>query len=99
MVTLVLLIMLTPLLPDPRPSMSSPWSRTSELAGVLTTMPFCPADTSTPAGPVEGQLIVIDLVSGTAPKPPGSRQLLSPPAAVLEMATAKVRHGSVRLQG
>src|SRR5215210_3251238 len=35
----------------------------------------------------------------TAPKPPGSRQLISPPAAVFEMAPAKVLHGAVRLQG
>src|ERR1700755_1846154 len=35
----------------------------------------------------------------TAPKPPGSRQLISPPAAVLEMAPAKVLQGAVRLQG
>src|SRR3954464_11231586 len=35
----------------------------------------------------------------TAPKPPGSRQLISPPAAVLEIAPAKVLHGAVRLHG
>jgi hypothetical protein len=35
----------------------------------------------------------------TAPKPPGSRQLISPLSAVLEMAPAKVLHGAVRLQG
>src|SRR2546430_16270266 len=33
------------------------------------------------------------------PKPPGSRQLISPPVAVLEMAPAKVLHGAVRLHG
>src|SRR5829696_5744411 len=43
--------------------------------------------------------MVIDLMIETAPKPPGSRQLISPPAAVLEMAPAKVLHGAVRLQG
>src|ERR1700752_2662207 len=43
--------------------------------------------------------MVIDLVMVTAPKPPGSRQLISPPAAVLEMAPAKVLHGAVRLHG
>src|SRR4051794_37490025 len=35
----------------------------------------------------------------TPPKPPGSRQLISPPAAVLEIAPAKVLQGAVRLQG
>src|SRR5687768_5176835 len=43
--------------------------------------------------------MVIDLVIVTAPKPPGSRQLISPPAAVLEIAPAKVLHGAVRLHG
>src|SRR5215471_17273357 len=45
------------------------------------------------------QSIVIDLVMVTAPKPPGSRQLISPLTMVLEMAPAKVLHGAVRLQG
>src|SRR5207253_1008194 len=31
--------------------------------------------------------------------PPGSMQLMMPPAAVLEMAPANVLHGAVRLQG
>ena len=43
--------------------------------------------------------IVIDLVIVTAPKPPGSKALISPPAAVLEIAPAKVLQGAVRLQG
>src|SRR5947199_5880798 len=33
------------------------------------------------------------------PKPPGSRQLISPAVAVLEIAPAKVLQGAVRLQG
>src|ERR687887_1437281 len=45
------------------------------------------------------QSMVIDLVMVTAPKPPGSRQLISPLIAVLEMAPAKVLQGAVRLQG
>ncbi len=45
------------------------------------------------------QSMVIDLVMVTAPKPPGSRQLISPLSAVFEMAPAKVLHGAVRLQG
>ena len=48
---------------------------------------------------VPPQSIVIDLVMVTAPKPPGSMQLISPNAAVFEMAPAKVLHGAVRLQG
>src|ERR1041384_5875549 len=36
---------------------------------------------------------------GTAPRPPGSRQSISPPAAVLLMAPANVMHGAVRLHG
>ena len=44
-------------------------------------------------------MIVIDLVMVTPPKPPGSRQLISPPAAVFEIAPAKVLHGAVRLHG
>src|ERR1051325_9010391 len=55
-------------------------------------------DTSTPAVPAS-QEMVIDLTTVTAPKPPGSRQLISPPAAVLEMAPAKVLQGAVRLHG
>src|SRR4051812_36123228 len=40
-----------------------------------------------------------DLLIVTAPKPPGSRQLISPPAAVFEIAPAKVLQGAVRLHG
>ena len=42
---------------------------------------------------------MIDFVIVTAPKPPGSRQLISPLGAVLEVAPAKVWHGAVRLHG
>lgn len=42
--------------------------------------------------------MVIDFVTVTAPKPPGSMQLISPAAAVLEIALAKVLQGAVRLQ-
>src|SRR5205807_6402639 len=49
--------------------------------------------------PVSLQLMVIALVMVTVPKPPGSRQLISPPAAVLEIAPAKVLQGAVRLHG
>src|SRR4051812_42155351 len=43
--------------------------------------------------------MVSDLLIVTAPKPAGSRQLISPPAAVFEIAPAKVLHGAVRLHG
>src|SRR5580693_4863187 len=43
--------------------------------------------------------MVIDLVMVTPPKPPGSSTLISPCAAVLEIAPAKVLHGAVRLHG
>src|SRR5690349_6842996 len=55
-------------------------------------------DTTTPAVPAS-QEIVIALGMVTAPKPPGSRQLISPPVAVLEIAPANVLHGAVRLHG
>src|SRR5262245_66578668 len=102
MPTFAALMIATPSIPAigpfANPSMSSPSSRTSAFAGVLTITPVVPA-ARMPAVPVEGQLIVIDLVIVTAPKPPGSRQLISPPAAVFEMAPAKVLQGAVRLHG
>src|SRR5215475_6802534 len=55
-------------------------------------------DTSTPAVPVS-QEMVMDLVIVTAPNPPGSRQLISPPVAVFEIAPGNVLQGAVRLQG
>src|SRR5262245_19238394 len=48
---------------------------------------------------VSSQSMVMDFVMVTAPKPPGSMQLISPNAAVFDMAPAKVLHGAVRLQG
>ncbi len=60
-------------------------------------MPLVP-ETSTPASNPSEEM-VIDLVMVTAPKPPGSRTLISPPAAVFEIAPAKVLHGAVRLHG
>ncbi|MGQ2929663.1 MAG: hypothetical protein ACT6Q3_04250, partial [Sphingopyxis sp.] len=44
-------------------------------------------------------MIEIDLVIVTMPYSPASRQLISPPDAVLTMAPAKVWQGAVRLQG
>jgi hypothetical protein len=43
--------------------------------------------------------MLIDLVIVIAPKPPESRTLISPAAAVLEIAPANVLQGAVRLQG
>src|SRR5262245_50199981 len=43
--------------------------------------------------------MVIAFVIVTTPNPPGSKQLISPPAAVFEIAPAKVLHGAVRLHG
>src|ERR1043166_5257240 len=88
---------LIPTNPVPSPSMSRPFRYTTSVAPAAMTMPFVP-DTSTPAVPAS-QEMVIDFVMVTPPKPPGSRQLISPPAAVLEMAPAKVLHGAVRLHG
>src|SRR4051794_31964663 len=93
---LTLPVTVMPLRPVPRPSMSRPSRMTLSLTPAAITMALVP-ETSTPASNVER--IVIDLVIVTPPKPPGSRTLISPPPAVLEMAPAKVLHGAVRLQG
>src|SRR5262249_22812963 len=45
------------------------------------------------------QSTVIDLVMVSAPRPPGSRQLISPLTWVFEIAPAKVLQGAVRLHG
>src|SRR3954468_14156699 len=79
-----------------------PWitrlrSTTLSLAPALTITPLAPEFRMPPA--LVPQSIVIDLVIVTAPNPPGSRQSISPPAAVLEMAPAKVLQGAVRLHG
>src|SRR5436190_11215323 len=83
--------------PVPMPLMSRPLSVTLSVFVAFTTIAFVPA-TSTPPS-VYWHLIVSDLVIVTPPKPPGSRQLISPPLAVFEMAPAKVLHGAVRLHG
>src|SRR5918911_3551021 len=84
-------------MPVPKPLMSSPRRMTQSVGPAFTTTPFVPA-ASTPAI-TPSQLIVIAFVIVTAPKPPGSRQFISPLAAVFEIAPAKVLHGAVRLQG
>src|SRR5437763_16523864 len=67
------------------------------VAESLTFTPLTPDASIDPNVPP--QSMVIDLVIVTVPKPPGSRQLISPPAAVFEMAPAKVLQGAVRLHG
>src|ERR1041384_3145111 len=67
----------------------------NESKGIL--MPFVPELRS--LAKTSWQSIVIDLVIVTAPKPPGSRQLISPFVAVLEIAPGKVLQGAVRLHG
>ena len=63
----------------------------------LTIMAFVPETSTPPTKP--SHLIVIDLVMVTPPKPPESRQLISPSAAVFEIVPGKVLHGAVRLHG
>src|SRR5262249_42260616 len=63
----------------------------------LMLKPFVPAARTEPKVPP--QSIVIDFVIVTAPKPPGSRQSISPLGAVFEIAPANVLQGAVRLQG
>src|SRR3982751_591080 len=69
--------------------------------GSLMIIPGTPELRMPPAEPPlpSAQSSVIDLTMVTDPKPPGSRQSISPPAAVLEMAPAQVLHGAVRLHG
>src|SRR5688572_21294404 len=59
--------------------------------------PFVPEAAMPPITP--SQTIEIDLVMVMPPNPPLSRQLISPPAAVFEIAPANVLHGAVRLHG
>src|SRR5262249_60866289 len=89
-------MMLTPVTPEPRPSISRP-RRLTTMPAPETLMPLVPGPRMPPV--VSSQSIVIDLVMVTAPKPPGSRQLMIPLTAVLEMAPANVLHGAVRLHG
>lgn len=86
----------------PAPSIDRPRSTTLAVFGVaealsLMMMPLTPELRTLPKVPVQSR--VIDLVMVTVPKPPGSRQLISPPVAVFEIAPAKVLHGAVRLHG
>src|SRR5207248_1676656 len=82
--------------PVPTPSMSRPRRVTTMPAALMLTA-LVPAANTPPMNGV--QSIVIDLLMITAPNPPGSRQLMISPAAVLEIAPAKVLQGAVRLHG
>src|SRR5882762_3968150 len=78
--------------------MTRPRRLTMSVAAALTMTPLVP-DARTPASPEESWVRLIDLVMVTAPKPPGSSTLNSPPAMVFEIAPAKVLQGAVRLHG
>src|SRR5256714_4579596 len=69
------------------------------VAESLTLTPLTPLERIEPKPAPVVPSIVIDLVMVTVPKPPGSRQSISPPSAVFEIAPAKVLQGAVRLQG
>src|SRR5213083_2963092 len=85
-----------PMRPLPAPLMSR-LRRITTAPEAFTLMPLVPA-ASIPERPVMPS-IVIDLVMVTEPKPPGSSASISPAAAVLEIAPAKVLQGAVRLHG
>src|SRR5882724_4337802 len=65
----------------------------------LTLIPVVPEARIEPKPEPFVPSIVSDLVIVTVPKPPGSRQSISPPAAVFEIAPANVLQGAVRLHG
>src|SRR4029453_7561783 len=90
-------VMEMPTSPVPTPLISRLRRMTTSEAPAAMLMAFVP-DTSTPAMP-EVPSRMIDFVIVTAPKPPGSSVSISPLAAVLEIAPAKVLHGAVRLHG
>src|SRR3984957_1514412 len=87
----------TPFRPVPVPLKSRPISCT--WVPPVTLMPLVPETSTPPILPAAEQSMVIDLVMVSAPKPPGSRQSISPAVAVLEIAPAKVLQGAVRLHG
>src|SRR5438552_4282408 len=60
-------------------------------------IPLVPETSTLPNVPPPS--MVMALVMVTAPKPPGSRTSISPPAAVLEIAPANVLQGAVLLHG
>src|SRR5260221_3263204 len=88
------LMKLMPINPLPTPSIDR-FRRFTVIPAPLTLMPLVNAARTEPN--VAPQSIVIDLVIVIASKPPGSMQLISPPATVLEIAPANVLHGAVQL--
>src|SRR5579871_1649490 len=89
---------LIPLNPSPTPLSLRFCNFTTSFGPAATFMAFVPTaktDATWPPPPS----IVIDLVIGNVPNPPGSRTSISPPGAVFDMAPAKVLHGAARLQG
>src|SRR5437868_3990836 len=92
-------VMLMPFKPVPKPSISIPFRVTliRVPAGGAMTMAFVPETSTLPS--VYSQLMVMPFAMVTAPKPPGSRQLISPSVAVFEIAPANVLQGAVRLHG
>src|ERR1700733_4754413 len=70
----------------------------TSVAAALMFMPFEPATRMEATWPPPPSS-VIALVIVSAPNPPGSSASISPPAAVFEMAPAKVLQGAVRLHG
>src|SRR5438105_3314894 len=79
--------------------MSRPRNVTTSVAAALTRMPMLPLSVATMPAVPASQEMVSEKLMATGPKSPGSRQLISPPAAVFARAPAKVLHGEVRLQG
>src|SRR5215218_1670442 len=86
-----------PLSPLPAPLIERLRRTILSFTPALMVTPFT-REARTPAR-VPSPLMAMALVMVTAPKPPGSRAEISPPAAVFEMAPAKVLQGAVRLQG
>src|SRR5207244_6903201 len=100
------LVKLIPLVPSvvPAPLIERLCSLTTIVLGLpealsLTFTPLTPLDKIEPKPAPWVPSIRIDLVIVTVPKPPGSRQSISPPAAAFAMAAANVLPGAVRLQG
>jgi hypothetical protein len=89
---------LTPFDPVLAPLIESPRKTTTSVALALTLIPLAESVAKIPAN-IPPASIVIDLVIVTAPYAPGSNALIVPPAAVFEIAPAKVLHGAVREQG
>src|SRR5689334_1085802 len=69
------------------------------LALSLTLTPLVPEARIEPKPAPVVPSSTMDLVIVTVPKPPGSSASISPPAAVFEIAPAKVLQGAVRLHG